>query len=83
MATLKEVKEKVSADSYSVLAGVFTVREGFFYKHGKTTEDLRAKVLTAFPSAAIIGSGEVFKAFRGGASIANSSHWYVKFTVTA
>jgi len=81
MTTMKEVKEKVGSDSYSCKGGVFTVRQGFFYRHGKTSEDLRNKVLAAFPSAVIIDSGEVYKPFRSWATLANQSHWYVKFTV--
>ena len=35
----------------------------------------------AFPNAEILESGEVWKDFRGGASVAQQSHWFVKFTV--
>jgi hypothetical protein len=80
MTTLKEVKEKLHFDSYSVKNGVFTVRKEFFYRMGKDTEYYRQKVLEAFPNVKIVDSGEVWKAFRGGASVANSSHWFVKFT---
>ena len=81
MTTLKEVKEKLSADSYSVKNGVFTVRRGYFYRMGKTTEDFEKKVLESFPNAKIVDSGDVWKAFNGGAGIAQNSHWYVKFTL--
>lgn len=82
MTTLKQVREAVlAADSYSVKDGVFTIREGFFYRHGRTSENLVAAVLRAFPTAIIRDSGEVWKPFRGGAKIAQSSHWFVKFTV--
>jgi hypothetical protein len=81
MATIKEIKEKIHADAYSLKNNVFTLRWGFFYKMGKTTELHRNKVLEAFPDAVIVDSGEVWKPFRGGSSVANSSHWFVKFTL--
>ena len=79
MVTLKEVKEKLSFDTYSFRNGIFTVRQGFFYRMGKSIEDYRQKVLKAFPDAKIVDSGEVWKPFRGGSNTANSSHWFVKF----
>lgn len=81
MTTLKQVKELLSADSYSKKGDVFTVRRGFFYTHGKDVTHLQNDVLAAFPEAKFVDSGEVWKPFRGGASTANSSHWFVKFTV--
>lgn len=81
MVTLKQVREQLNPDSASCRAGVFTVREGFFYTHGRTADDLVARVLKAFPTATIFDSGEVWKAFRGDASVAQSSHWFVSFAV--
>ena len=78
--TLKDVRENVIASTHSVRNGVFTVRDSFFYRHGRTEQDLINKVLNAFPNAKILESGEVWKAFRGGASVASQSHWFVKFT---
>lgn len=43
-----------------------------------SSTELRNK---AFPTACILEANEIWKSFRGGASIANSSHWYVRFTV--
>ena len=79
--TLKDVKEKLSFDTYSVKNGIFTVRKSFFYTMGKRSSDYVAKVKTAFPNAEIVDFGEVWKTFRGGSSVANGSHWYVKFSV--
>ena len=82
MITLKEIKEKLPGfDTYSVRDSTFTVRRGFYYRMGKDSETYRKKVLDVFPSAKIVDSGEIYKVFRGGASIANQSHWFVKFTV--
>jgi len=79
--TLKQLRETFSADSYSVKNGVFTVRRGFFYSGGFTADMFVAKVKATFPKAVIVDSGEVWKSFRGSASVAQQSHWFVKFTV--
>lgn len=79
--TLKQVRETLSADSYSVKNGVFTVRRTFFYACGGSADKFAAYVKSAFPAATILESGEVWKPFRGGASVAQSSHWFVKFAV--
>jgi hypothetical protein len=76
---LATIKETISADTYSIKDGVITLRWGFFYTHGMTADKKAETVKAKFPSARIIDSGEVWKPFRGGTSIANSSHWYVKF----
>ncbi len=80
MPTMKEVKEKLDFDSYSLKNGVFTVRKGFFYTMGKTSQDYVNQVERTFPSAKILDHDEIWKAFRGGANLANQSHFYVKFT---
>jgi hypothetical protein len=79
--TLKQLREKLSADTYSLKNGIFTVRRGFFYTGGRTSEDFAQAVSAALPSATIVEHGEVWKAFRGGASTAQQSHWFVKFQV--
>jgi len=79
--TLTELKSLLSADSYSLKAGVFTVRRGFFYRNGGSAEAYAARVVAAVPGATVLDCGEVWKAFKGGASVANHSHWYVNFTV--
>lgn len=78
--TLKQIREAFSADTYSLKNGVFTVRRGFFYPGGFSAEAYAAKVQAAFPTATIVDKGEVWKAFRGGASVAAQSHWFVKFS---
>lgn len=79
--TLKEVKEKLGwMDSVGKKKnGNFVVRQGFFYKMGKTIDRYIEAVKAEFPNAKIIDSGEVWKPFRGGASLANQSHFFVEF----
>jgi hypothetical protein len=79
--TLREVKEKLYGfNTYSVKGGVFTVRREFFYRSGTTIDKIVGRVQAVFPDAIIVESAEIWKPFRGGASTANSSHWFVKFT---
>ena len=78
---LKDVKAKINADTYSQKDGVFTLRWGYFYRFGRATETYINLIKTTFPSAVILESGDIWKPFRGGASIVNSSHWFVKFSI--
>jgi hypothetical protein len=62
--------------------GDIVARRGFFYKNGKTSADFEAIVQKILMQAGlndkyrIVESGEIWKPFNGGASIANQSHWY-------
>jgi hypothetical protein len=77
----KEVKLKLGCSAVSVKNGVFTARKGFYYRMGKDAIDFRNRVMEVFPNADIMDYGEVYKPFRGGASVADQSHWYVKFNL--
>lgn len=79
--TVKQVRALISADTVSCKDGVFTVRRGYFFRHGGTAKSYAAEVLKAIPSAVIVDSGDIWKTFRGAATTANSSHWFVKFRV--
>ena len=79
--TMKEVKNKLHADSYSSKGGVFTVRKGYFYRMSRTGETFKNEVSENIPKANIIDYGDHWTSFKGGAPLAKSSHWYVKFTV--
>ncbi len=78
---LQDVREALRADTISRKDDVITIRRGFFYTNGFTAEKLEQRVRAAYPSAQIVDSGEIWKTFRGGASVAQSSHWFVKFTL--
>ena len=82
----KEIKERLNeaecyVDQVTLNKGVVTVRRGFFYTHGRTAEGLKNEVFKAFPDAEVVDCGQVWKSFRGGASVASQSHWFVKFKV--
>ncbi len=82
MSLIKKIREAVCADSIGRRKdGCIVVRRGFFYTHGETAESFAAKVTAALKvknvNAHVVDSGEVWKPFKGGSSIANSSHWFV------
>jgi hypothetical protein len=78
---IKQVEELISADTLSLRNGVFTARRGFFYSGGVTAQAYAAGVIAAVPGAVLLDCGSKWTVFRGGASCANQSHWWVKFTV--
>ena len=84
--TAAEVMELIGCDAVSKRAGVFTARQGFFYRHGKTSEDLVTTVEVMLTAADWVinveDSGDVDRPFKGGAGVAANSHWYVRFTLT-
>jgi len=65
--------------------GNYIARRQFFYKQGKTAEDYEERLKNLAKKAGveveIVDSGEVYKPFRGGASTANSSHFFVVFNI--
>lgn len=86
MLTAAQVKHLSYADTCSRKGDVYTVRREFFYTHGRSSHDF-AEALKADIQAdgkwvvTVLDHGEVWKPFRGGATTANSSHWWVKFTL--
>lgn len=76
----RAVQELVGCfDTLSMKNGEYLGRRGFFYRKGGTTDALWQKVLAVYPSAQIIDSGEVWKAFRGSAPVSKQSHWWIRF----
>jgi hypothetical protein len=67
--------------------GHIVFRKGFFYTHGKTYKDFESSIENDLKKAGVnytlVDSGQVDKSFRGGASLANSSHWYVIIKVNS
>lgn len=68
-------------DTVSLRKGVFTARRGFFYTHGFTADAFARTIERHVPGATVLDSGMVWKAFRGGATVAEGSHFWAKFTV--
>jgi hypothetical protein len=86
---LTQIRENViGIDSLSKRGDVFTARLGYFYTHGKNAEDFATSVqervqnyLGIGSKVKIVDSGDHWAPFRGGASTAKSSHWWVRFKV--
>ncbi|HQK30017.1 MAG TPA: hypothetical protein PLI58_07730 [Candidatus Syntrophosphaera sp.] len=69
----------INVDQVCKSGNVWTIRRGFFYRFGGSAEMYVEGVKKAFPNATILDSGEHWTDFRGGAPLAKSSHWFVKF----
>ena len=84
MLTAKEVRRALDAgeaDSIGTGKEGVVIRRGFFYSFGGTAAKFEATVMSALKAAGLqpelVRSGEVWAPFRGGASVARSTHWYV------
>ena len=58
--------------------GNYIIRKSFFYRTS-SPEYMVNKLREKFPDVIIIDSGEKWKAFRGGDSVAQGSHFWVTF----
>lgn len=60
--------------------GEIVFRRGFFYRHGNTGEKFAERISSKLNELEIkhtvVDSGEIWKPFRGGASVAQGSHFY-------
>lgn len=81
------LKENVTADSISKTKdGAYIFRREFFYRHGMDANKFATNITAQLTSThmpivtqfVVEDSGEHYATFRGGASIAQSSHWWVK-----
>jgi hypothetical protein len=65
--------------------GSYVFRRGFYYKHGGSSEEFAGRLSSEFTklgiSHKVLGNGEEYKPFRGGASVKNQSHWWVKIRI--
>lgn len=68
-------------DQLSKSKGIYTARWGYFYRHGRTSDECVQSVLDGLSGVRVIDSGDVWKSFRGGASVKNQSHFFVKFQI--
>jgi len=85
-STAPKIQELVIADDSSkTKRGTYIFRRTFFYRSGGTAESWAAKVVAQLTEAnvkvEVVDRGEVDKPFRGGASVKQSSHWWVEVKV--
>lgn len=80
-----EVNAKIgSADKITFHRdGTITAKWGYYYRHGRTPEYYEARIKSVFPGATVIGSGDHWHEFVGGAKAGSSqdSYMWVKFKI--
>lgn len=88
VTTLKKVKDAVVGIADSVgksRIGSIMVRRGYFYRHGMDSDKFEQAVTAALDKVGIKytvkNSGDHWAPFRGGASVAQSSHFYVELNI--
>lgn len=90
MSALQKVKQALETHGYAdsigrTKSGTVVARRGFFYTHGNTADKYREAVEAALKKAGlkyqIVDAYEQWRPFRGGASIAASSHWGVEIKI--
>ncbi len=84
IAKVREALHRVADTVGRKKSGELIARREFFYTHGYTAErfaaDIKGRLERAGFTVSLGDSGEVWKPFRGGATTAQSSHWYAEFT---
>ena len=83
VAQVQDIVHPFIADSVSRRRdGSIVIRRGYFYRHGQDAEDFRIAVCKRLNDAGFQYSvkdyGDHWAAFKGGASLAKSSHWWVE-----
>lgn len=65
--------------------GSYTVRRGFYYRHGMNTDSFRKDLIQRLKTRGVVieilDSWEKYTGFRGGSATRDQSHWGVKFRV--
>lgn len=79
---LSQVKDAVAADSIGKnKAGNVVVRDSYFYTHGRTADSFAKSVADQLRAAGvafdIVDHGDHYASFRGGATVAQGSHFWV------
>ena len=80
------IKDNLNPDTIGTKkGGNILCRWGYFYTHGATAEDYAMKIRRLLTNNKIpyriVDCGNHWAAFRGGASVANQSHFYVEVHV--
>jgi hypothetical protein len=81
---MKQIRDALMtvADTVGKHKGHIVARRGFFFKHGMTSEKFAARVNAALEKAGcaerVQEHGEKWVAFRGGQTVAQGSHFWVK-----
>lgn len=57
----------------------YVIRQAYYYRNGRSQHIMVEKLKEKFPDVNIVDTWDKFVAFRGGASVANQSHFGVEF----
>jgi len=77
-----EIKSILSAEMVSKKRnGNYIARWTYFYRMGKDSDTYKERVQKRLPSAVVVDCGDHYANFNGGASIQNSSHFWVEFNL--
>ena len=69
-------------DEVTLNKGIWTVREEYFYRRGRTERDLINKLTVIFgDNIEILSAGDHWDSFKGGKSVKYNSHFWVKFRI--
>ena len=83
--THEEIRKRIGSDTLGKKRnGNFLARYSYFYTNGRTPEKCAERIKTSFLNSQveIINTYNQWKAFKGGASVANQSHFGVEFKLT-
>ncbi len=80
--TKKKLIEILGVDDVRILSdGSYRAMNQYFYKHGRSEDDIVKTIKAKFPEARIIKTGDHYASFNGGDSVYKSSHLYAIFTL--
>lgn len=82
LPTANKLQELISIDQVTRKGDLYTFRSGYFYRMGRDENKVAARISKALTAHGyrheIVDKGDHWAAFNGGASIARSSHFWVK-----
>ena len=79
---LADIKSAIGCSTVSKnKAGNYIARNGYYYRHGATEDDFAERILKKIQNIEVVDTKDIWKPFKGGASVANQSHFYVEFKI--
>jgi hypothetical protein len=81
IVTALEMTEDRDPGKLTLSKGLFTFRKGYFYRHGRTAEDVFVNTLQRLSDQGFkvsnVEYGDHWAAFDGGAGVRKTSHWWM------
>jgi hypothetical protein len=69
-------------DEVTFSKGIWTVRQGYFYHHGRTERDLINELNNVFrDNIEVLSAGDHWDTFKGSKSVTYTSHFWIKFRI--